>query len=194
MCKTNPISGVASLKFQVSSRKSQASTPLTSNLILFGERLTASLRTGPACKTKPICAAAQRSQVPCGAGVMEDRTGDGTEKTKPIWAGTGERRTEDGLRLRRRVAPDACLICVNLRNLRMRIPPRPSASSVVQEAWIPAFAGMTWDAWGGGWGGERRTEDGGQRTAGWGGWVGKNVAGAQVAIYYWGGGAYNRPV
>jgi hypothetical protein len=42
---------VSSFKFEVSSRRSSASIPPTSNLPLCGERLPASLQT---CRTKPI--------------------------------------------------------------------------------------------------------------------------------------------
>jgi hypothetical protein len=45
-------------------------------------------------KTNPIGSAAQRCQVPCGAGFTEHLTGDGTEKTNPICGSKRAKRTQ----------------------------------------------------------------------------------------------------
>jgi hypothetical protein len=73
MCKTNPIS--------VTGAECRA------GLARSGAACRGNPRRGETCRTNPIGSAAQRSQVPCGAGVTEDLTGDGTEKTNPIWTG-----------------------------------------------------------------------------------------------------------
>ena len=76
-----PAEEVSSLKCQVSSGESQASTLQTSNFTL-----NTSGQTDESCKTKPISPGASEGQVPCGEGIRENLPPGGVGKTKPISA------------------------------------------------------------------------------------------------------------
>jgi hypothetical protein len=76
---------VSSFQFEVSRGRSDRTCAGPSDFKLQTSNFT--LAHGQLRRTNPIGSAAQRRQVPCGAGVTENLTGDGAEKTNPIRAG-----------------------------------------------------------------------------------------------------------